>query len=301
MRRTPNLPRIMARRFCPRGSSVRDKAKVETAVQIIEREILAPMRHHTFTSLAELNAAIRERLERLNTRPFQKLRGTRRTLFNDTDRPALRPLPAERYQYAEWRTAKVNIDYHVAVDKHFYSVPYPLVRATVTIRTTATMIEVLHRGTRVAAHARRHTPGGYSTDPLHRPKSHQRHVEWTPSRLVHWGQSIGVATGVVVAHILESRPHPEQGYRACLGLFSLGKRYGEARLEAAAARAQTSGAMSYRSILSMLKHGLDQSPAEPVAAETRLPPMHHNVRGAAYYADADTTVTSQLSLISGDV
>ena len=277
----------------------RDKAKVETAVQIVEREVLAPMRHHAFGSLAELNLAIHERLERLNTRPFQKLVGTRRTLFDDTDRPALRPLPPQRYEYAEWRTAKVNIDYHIAVDKHFYSVPYHLVRAAVTVRTTATMIEVLHHGTRVAAHARRHTPGGYSTESAHRPKSHQRHLEWTPSRLVHWGQSIGVVTGAVVAHILESKPHPEQGYRACLGLFSLGKRYGQARLEAAATRAQTSGAMTYRSIHSILKQGLDQAPPEPVAAETRLPTTHHNVRGAAYYADTDTD--PQFSLLTGDV
>ena len=151
-------------------------------------------------------------------------------------------------------------------------------------------------------HARRHTPGGYSTDPLHRPKSHQRHLEWTPSRLVHWGQSIGVATGAVVTHILDSKPHPEQGYRACLGLFSLGKRYGDARLEAAAARAQTAGTMTYRSISSMLKHGLDQSAPEPVAAETRLPAIHENLRGAAYYAAADAhTDPQQLSLSTGDV
>ena len=271
-------------------------------MQIVEREILAPMRHHSFTSLAELNAAIRERLERLNTRPFQKLPGTRRTLFEATDRDALRPLPATRYEYAEWRTAKVNIDYHIAVDKHFYSVPYQLVRATVTVRTTATMLEVLHRGTRVAAHARAHTRGAYSTDPAHRPKSHQRHLEWTPSRLVHWGTSIGAATGAVVEHILASKPHPEQGYRACLGLLSLGKRYGHARLEAAATRAQTSGAMSYRSIRSILVQGLDHAPPESIAVATRLPTTHHNVRGPAYYRDntPDLTATPQLAFLDGD-
>ena len=286
----------------------RDKAKVETAVQIVEREILAPMRLHTFTSLAELNQAIRERLERLNHRPFQKLQGTRRTLFEATDRDALLPLPAERYEYAEWRTAKVNIDYHIAVEKHFYSVPYRLVRATVTVRTTAAMLEVLHRGKRVAAHIRRHTLGCYSTDPAHRPKSHQQHLEWTPSRLVRWGETIGPATGAVVAHILDSKPHPEQGYRACLGLLSLGKRYGTARLEAAATRAHGSGAMSYRSIRSMLTQGLDRAPPESVAVETRLPTTHHNVRGATYYA-ADTPADTptqcanapQLSLLTGDV
>ncbi|HEY2849417.1 MAG TPA: IS21 family transposase [Gemmatimonadaceae bacterium] len=279
--------------------SPRDKAKVETAVQIVEREILAPMRHHTFTSLAELNQAIRERLERLNTRPFQKLAGTRRTLFEALDRGALRALPADRYEYAEWRTAKVNIDYHIAVETHFYSVPYQLVRAVVTVRLTAAMLEVLHNGVRVAAHPRRHTRGCYSTDPAHRPKSHQRHLEWTPSRLVRWGTSIGAATGAVVTHILDTKPHPEMGYRACLGLFSLEKRFGRARLEAAAARAQASGAMSYRSILSILKQGLDQAPLVDAAA-TRLPPTHDNVRGAAYYASAPAA-DAQLTLITGDV
>ena len=267
-----------------RVAAPRDKAKVETAVQIVERELLAPLRHHRFTSLAELNEALRERLEALNDRPFQKLPGTRRSRFAETDRPALRPLPATRYEYAEWRTAKVNIDYHIAVEKHCYSVPYTLVRATVDVRLTATMCEILHQGTRVAAHVRRQTPGGYSTDPAHRPKSHARHVEWTPSRLVRWGESIGVATGAVVAHILEHKPHPEQGYRACLGLWSLGKRYGDARLEAAAQRAQTTGAMTYRSLHSILKLGLDQSPPETMEATTNLPATHDNVRGAAYFA-----------------
>lgn len=286
----------------------RDKAKVETAVQIIEREVLAPMRHQRFTSLAELNDAIRERVDRLNTRPFQKLAGTRQTLFAETDRPALRPLPAERYEYAEWCQAKVSIDYHIAVAKHFYSVPYALIRETVTVRITAAMIEVLHRGKRVAAHVRRLAPGRYSTDPAHRPKSHQRHLEWTPSRLVRWGQSIGVATGAVVEHILASRPHPEQGYRACLGLLSLGRRYSRERLEAAASRAQCADTMTYRSIHSMLKLGLDHAPPEPVAPETRLPVTHDNVRGATYYANAEADAahdaphdSPQLSLITGDV
>jgi len=272
----------------------RDKAKVETAVQIVEREILAPMRHRRFTSLAELNEAIDERLEQLNTRPFQKLPGTRRALFAQTDRPALRPLPADRHEYAEWRTANVNIDYHIAVDKHFSSVPYGLVRETVTVRPTTTMLEVLHRGQRVVAHQRRYTLGGYSTDPAHRPKAHQRHLEWTPSRLVQWGASIGVATGAVVTHILESKPHPEQGYRACLGLFSLAKRSGDARLEAAAAHAQQSATMTYRSILSILKQGLDHAPADH-AAVTHLPTTHENVRGAAYYADVEAPAASPLA------
>ena len=270
-----------------RIAAPRDKAKVETAVQIVERELLAPLRHHRFTSLTELNAALRERLEVLNARPFQKLPGTRESLFDAVDRPALRPLPPTRYEYAEWRTAKVNIDYHISVDKHLYSVPFRLVRATVTVRLTATMCEVLYKGTRVAAHARRHTRGGYSTDPAHRPRSHQQHVEWTPSRLIRWGESIGVATGAVVAHIMAAKPHPEQGYRACLGLLSLGKRYGKLRLEAAAERAQQAGAMSYRSIHAMLKRGLDKASSEAADTVTRLPATHENVRGPAYYTDSE--------------
>jgi len=157
------------------------------------------------------------------------------------------------------------------------------------------MCEILHQGTRVAAHARRYTPGGYSTDPAHRPKSHTRHLEWTPSRLVRWGESIGVATGEVVAHILDHKPHPEQGYRACLGLLSLGKRFGAARLEAAAQRAQTTGAMTYRSLHSILKLGLDQSSPDAVEATTHLPATHDNVRGAAYYAEA-TPLTLRLGV-----
>ena len=284
--------------------SPRDKAKVETAVQIVEREILAPMRHQTFSSLAALNHAIRARLDALNTRPFQKLAGTRRTLFEALDRPALKALPPARYDYATWRQAKVNIDYHIAVDRHFYSVPYQLVRATVTVRITATMLEVLHQGTRVAAHPRAHTRGSYTTDPAHRPKSHQAHLEWTPSRLVRWGASIGVATGAVVEHILATKPHPEQGYRACLGLLSLEKRYGRERLEAAAARAQAIGAATYRSIHAMLKAGLDHAPLDAPTLATRLPAMHDNVRGPTYYADTTASVEPphdpQLSLTPGD-
>jgi transposase len=174
------------------------------------------------------------------------------------------------------------------------------VRATVDVRLTATMCEILHQGQRVAAHVRRASVGGYSTDPAHRPKSHTRHLEWTPSRLVHWGESIGVATGAVVAHILEHKPHPEQGYRACLGLLSLGKRYGEARLEAAAQRAQATGAMTYRSLHSILKLGLDHTPPDGIEPTTHLPATHDNVRGAGYYAESATSAdTPTLSLFVG--
>jgi transposase len=262
----------------------RDKAKVETAVQIVEREILAPLRDCIFTSLAELNAAIRELLEVINGRPFQKLEGTRRELFEAIERAALKPLPAERYEYAEHRESVVNIDYHIALDRHFYSVPYRLVRQKVFVRMTVTMVEILHKGKRVAVHRRSKRRGGYTTDPSHRPKSHEKHLEWTPSRLIKWGASIGPSTGAVVEEIMRLKPHPEMGYRACLGVMSLGKKYGNDRLENASLRAVRTGTTTYTSLKSILKNSLDQSPVTDEPTETRLPKMHENIRGSAYYA-----------------
>jgi transposase len=283
-----------------RVASPRDKAKVETAVQIVEREILAPLRHERFTSLAELNHALAFARERVNNRPFQKLAGSRRSVFEATERAALRPLPATRYELATWRTAKVNIDYHISVESHLYSVPYALVGATVDVRLTTTTVEILRDGKRVAAHARSTLKGRATTDGSHRPKSHQRHLEWSPSRLVHWGESLGPATGKVVAEILARFPHPEQGYRACLGLLSLERKYDRRRVEAACARALVTGAVSYRSVKSMLATGVDQlSLAESGLATgvddgvagaptsgVRLPVTHEHVRGAEYYRRA---------------
>ena len=263
----------------------RDKAKVETAVQIVEREVLAPLRHHRFTSLAALNAAIAERREAVNDRPFQLLAGSRRSVFETLERATLRPLPAERYEFAEWRSATVHIDYHIAVEGHFYSVPHALLKATVQVRLTAAMVEVLHGGVRVAVHRRSVGAAGkgrFTTEPAHRPASHRAHLEWTPERLVRWGRETGPATAAVVAHILEHKPHPEQGYRSCLGLFSLVKRYTGPRLEAACVRARRTGAVSYRSIRSILAAGLDQLPPEDPLV-LHLPSAHAHVRGAAYY------------------
>lgn len=283
----------------------RDKAKVESGVLVAERWILAPLRHHTFTSLADLNCEIAHLCAVANDRPFQKLAGTRRTLFEALDRPVLRPLPPTRYELAEWRTAKVNIDYHIAVEGHFYSVPYALVRATVRVRLTTSMLEVLHEGKRVATHVRSAHRGRYTTEPAHRPKSHQAHLEWTPSRLVQWGTSIGPSTGTVVERILERWPHPEQGYRACLGLLSLRKRYTDARLEAACARALTTGATSYKSVKSILVAGLDQLAPEDTPP-LRLPTTHANIRGADYYRtpvpppEPMVELALELPLSSGD-
>lgn len=261
----------------------RDKAKVESGVLVAERWILAPLRNHTFFSLAEVSREVARLREALNARPFQKLEGTRRGLFLSLDRPALLALPRAPYTYAEWKKARVNIDYHVDVGRHYYSVPHPLIRKEVDVRLTATAVEVLYAGRRVAAHARSSRIGGYTTDPAHRPKAHQKHLEWSPARLVRWAESIGSATGALVQKILESRPHPEQGYRACLGLLRLGKQYTPERLEAASFRALRSGAHSYRSVKSILEHGLDRVPLEDEQATLALPARHDNVRGADYY------------------
>jgi transposase len=264
----------------------RDKAKVEAGVLLVERWILARLRHHTFFSLAELDEEIRRLLELLNNKPFQKLEGNRRTLFETLDQPALQALPTARYDYAQWKKAGVNIDYHVDVLGHLYSVPYQLQRKKVDVRITSDTVEIFHDGRRVAVHSRGRKKGGYTTDAAHRPKSHQKYLEWTPSRIIRWGEQTGPRTAEMVSRILEARPHPEQGYRACLGLLRLGDRYTAARLEAACARALHVDAISYRSVKSILSTGLDQIPLEEQTA-LALPQNHEHVRGEVYYAAAN--------------
>ncbi|MDH4066748.1 MAG: IS21 family transposase [Acidobacteriota bacterium] len=261
----------------------RDKAKAESGVLVAERWILAVLRHRTFFSLAEANAAIRERLAWLNARPFRKLPGSRLSLFEELDRPALRPLPALPYEFATWKKATVNVDYHVEVDRHWYSVPHQLVGEECDIRVTAGVVEVLHKRRRVASHPRSHVQRHFSTDAAHMPEAHRRHAEWTPGRIVAWAERTGPSTADLVAAIMASRPHPEQGFRSCLGIMRLGRRHGDERLEAAAARALAIGAHSYRSVESILKSGLDRQPlpgSEPVTTSIG---DHANVRGAGYY------------------
>ncbi|MGQ0803874.1 MAG: IS21 family transposase [Actinomycetota bacterium] len=265
-----------------RPNKPRDKAKVEQGVLIAERWILAALRNRRFFSLAEANRAIAERVAWLNARPFKKLEGSRMSLFADLDRPALRPLPATPYEYAVWKGAKVSIDYHVEVERHYYSVPYALVGQQVDIRASARTIEVFARGRRVASHPRSGAVGRHTTEMAHMPESHRRHLEWSPGRLVAWGEQTGPATGALVAAILATRPHPEQGFRSCLGIFRLGRRHGEARLEAACARALAAGALSYRSVDSILKGGLEQAPL-PEPPPVRATRTHANVRGPAAY------------------
>lgn len=260
----------------------RDKAKVEVGVQVVERWILARLRHRRFFSLAELNEAIGDLLVQLNRRPFKKLPGCRKDLYRRLERPALRPLPAVAYEYAEWKKARVNIDYHIEVDRHYYSVPYQLVGKQVDVRVTERTVECFYKSKRVASHIRSHLGGRHSTVRDHMPEPHRQYLDWTPQRLVRWAQKTGAATAKLVESILASRPHPQQGYRSCLGIMRLGKTYGSDRLEAACQRALAIGATTYKSIQSILKTGLDQRPL-PARSAAPDPIKHTNIRGPGYY------------------
>ena len=218
-----------------------DKAKVENAVQVAQRWIVAALRHHKFFSLEELNGAIRELLDKLNHRPFRKKDGTRATAWEGIDKPALKPLPMEPFDLSEWSRARVNIDYHVAFDANLYSVPYNLVQELVEIRSTPTTVEILHKGARVASHVRCRGRGRAVTIDEHRPKSHRAHLEWTPSRMVHWAETIGPHTARLFERIMNDKPHPEMGYRGCLGIIRLAEKYSPQRVEAAAERALLTG------------------------------------------------------------
>lgn len=265
----------------------RDKAKAETGVQGVERWLLARLRHRRFFSLPELNHALWELLAEYNRRPFQKLEGCRESLFLSLERPVLRPLPRPPYEYAEWRKARVNIDYHVEVDHHYYSVPYPLIHQQVEVRLTQTTVEILHRGTRVASHLRSCNRGRHTTISEHMPRHHREYLDWNPSRLIRWATQIGPDTAAVVEHILAARAHPAQGYRACLGILRL-SRPDAARLEAACSRALALQAFSYRSIASILKHGLETRPL-PAPLPVLAPITHAHIRGSHYYAQEETT------------
>ena len=238
-----------------RVRKAKDKAKVEAGVLLAQRWILAVLRNQTFFSLSELNEAIWEQLEILNGREMQKLEASRRELFERLDRPALKPLPQERYEISTWHRCRVNIDYHVEVDHNYYSVPYALIHERPEARATPSVVEVYFKGRRVASHQRRTGRGQFSTEPEHMPRSHREYLEWTPSRLTAWAEKTGPATGRLISEILQRRRHPEQGYRSCLGIMSLGRRYDEHRLEAACARAEQLGSYSYRTVKNILRSG----------------------------------------------
>jgi transposase len=277
----------------------KDKAKAEVGVQIVQRFILAGLRKRTFFTLAEANAAIKERLALLNNRAFRKLPGTRTSRFEELDRPAMLPLPATGYQYAQFKKVRLNINYHFELEGHFYSAPHRLVREQLDIRYTEATVECLHKGQRVASHAKSTVQGGYTTTPEHMPKAHREYAEWTPQRLISWAAGTGKATAQVVESILSRKVFPEHGFNSCLGIISLGKRYSKERLEAACERALYIKGVNYKSIKSILENNLDQKPL-PKQLEL-LPVSHENIRGTDYYNDerkqhADTTNHREVEL-----
>lgn len=260
----------------------RDKAKAEVGVQVVQRWIVAALRKRKFFSLQEVNQAIAELLVRLNERPFHKREGCRATLFAQLDQPALKPLPSTRYQFGEWKTARVNLDYHIEIERHYYSVPYALAHQQVEVHLTAETVEVLHRGVRVASHVRSWEPAKATTLTDHMPKAHQKYVGRTPSRLVEEAQQVGPSTGQLVEAILAAKRHPEMGYRSCLGILRLSKLYPGERMEAAAQRALRARAFNCQSLESILKNQLDRLPlAGDLAASPTV--AHDNIRGADYF------------------
>ena len=265
---------IPARPYKPR-----DKAKVEVGVQIVQRWILARLRNQRFFSLAELNLAIRDLTAQLNDRTMRGWGTTRRALFEQLDRPALRPLPPTPYEYADWKRCRVSLDYHVEIEKHFYSVPFRLLREQVDARITAKTVEIFHRGKLVAAHARSQRPYRPTTVPDHMPSSHRRYRDWTHERILREAAAVGVDTAALAELILRSRPHPEQGFRSCIGILSLAKRYGAERLDAACARALTLGTRSYGSVAAILKNAQEQKQANPDHPSL----VHENIRGPGYF------------------
>jgi transposase len=266
-----------------RIKSPKDKAKVETRVKIVEQWILAKLRNITFFSLTELNKTIRNLLEELNNRPFQKMEGTRRSMFEDLDKPALKPLPLEPYTYAEWKKTKPHIDYHIEVKGFYYSVPYQLAKKELEARITQNTIEIFYKAKRVASHQRSYDPSKrYITAREHMPKSHQKYTDWTPQRIIRWASKTGNATAQTVKIIMENRSHPQQGFRSCMGIMSLGKEYTGERLEAACSRALAIGSPSYKSIQAILKKGLDRLPPQREPQQSSFI-NHSNIRGPEYY------------------
>ena len=268
-----------------RSRKPRDKAKVEGGVLVVTRWILACLRNHAFFSLAELNTAISELLARLNQRPFKKLVGCREALFRSVDYPAMRALPVERHIFSEWKKVRMGVDYHVDIgDRYYYSAPYTLIGKQLDVNFSEYVVEILYRGQRVASHARLHgNDRHHSTLTAHMPKGHREMAEWTPERIVNWAASVGEHTGKLINALIERRQHPQQAFRAALGIIRLGKRYGNDRVEAACRRAYTTNAISYSSVDSILKHRLDELPLPQDTQQSTLPLFHDNVRGAGYY------------------
>ena len=272
---------IPARPYKPK-----DKAKAESGVLLVERWILACLRHETFFNLSDLNQRIKELLDHLNNKPFQKLEGSRRSHFEQLDKPSLRKLPSEKYYFTQIKKARVNIDYHIQFDKNYYSVPHNLCRLEVQVHATRDSVAIFYKGQQVARHIRHHYKGKYATNPSHMPEAHKKHHQWTPQRLMDWGASIGPSVRELVQVMLNRKHHQEQAYRSCLGLLNLSKRYDAIRLNKACRRAFDINSPNYRSVKSILQNGLDkivEHSDKTDHAHLTLLNEHDNIRGSMYY------------------
>jgi transposase len=265
-----------------RVSTPKDKAKVETSVRGITQSITAKLRHHNFFSVADINKAIAPLLTAYNNKGFQKLPGSRSSTFTEIDQPALQELPEHEYEYASWRTVRVNIDYHVHHNKYYYSVPYTYIKKEINIRITSNIIQCFYRSKLIATHVRDRNQR-YSTIKEHMPKNHQEYAEWTPERIFKWASKSGAQTAEFIKNLLEAKPLPQQSFRACLGVMRLGKQYGDDKLEKACARASALNSFSYKSVASILKHGLEDKPLPEISVASTAPREHSNVRGSNYY------------------
>ncbi len=260
----------------------KDKSKAEGSVLLVERWVLAKLRHETFFTLASLNARIKELLEQLNNKPFQKLPGSRRSQFEALDKPVLRPLPTNRYQYVDIKKARVGIDYHIEYDNHFYSVPHQLSGRQLEVHANSSCVQVYNLDKLITAHPRKYH-AGFTTNPVHMPENHRAHAEWTPARLLKWGATIGPNTKIMVQGFIDAKQHPEQAYRACLGLLKLNKLYGAERLEKACRLGLVEGLCNVKSIRNILKYNRDQSSTATEEDNTALNQHHENVRGSNQY------------------
>jgi transposase len=262
--------------------SPKDKAKVESGVGIITCQVLAPLRNVTFTSLGEINAAIREGITRVNNQQFQKMKTTRRELYEQLDKPALKPLPFSCYKYAKWKKAKINIDYHFAFDAHYYSAPYQYIGKVVEIRATNKSVECFYENQRIAVHARSYKKYNHTTVTEHMPTGHKEHACFSAARLHNWATKIGSGATAFVNHMINARAFPQQAYRACLGLLRLGGHYGDARLEKACHKALAVGATRYQQVEAILKNNLEELPVTDTVENTPII-IHDNIRGPDYY------------------
>ncbi len=265
-----------------RAASPRDKAKAESGVYIIERQILAPLRNMTFTGLGEINNEIKKRLYALNHQQFQKMNTTRAELFEQLDKPALRPLPSARYQYATWKKAAINLDYHFVFEDCYYSVPHKYIGKKVEVRATNRTIECFYDNQRIATHMRSNKKYSFATVDEHMPKNHQEHAKFSPKRIQNWAASIGGNTAEFVNHMMVSRAFPQQAYRACLGLLRLGNHYGNMRLDKACHKALLAGATRYQQVEAILKNNLEEVPIQNKIKDAPLI-IHENIRGSDYY------------------